>query len=89
MCLLVEGDEAFFPCYEAWWIIWRAMRLGPIRNETARKDDSNSDWSRFCDFLKYQPMMMSRTKQYTAGNVPWLRRTPAVYLFSIISLNRG
>ena len=32
------------------------MRLGPIRNETGGEDDSNSDWNRFCDFLKYQPM---------------------------------
>ena len=55
-CLLVEGVVAFFRYYETWWIIWRTMRLGPIRNEIARKDDSNSDWSLFQGLLKYQPM---------------------------------
>ena len=36
VCLLVEGVVAFFPCYEAWWTLWRTMLFGPIRNETAK-----------------------------------------------------
>ena len=58
VCPFVQGVVAFFQCYEAWWIIWRIMLIGPIRNETAGKDGSNSDWSLFWRPLKYLPMGM-------------------------------
>ena len=34
----IDGEH----CYETWWTVWRTMLLGPIRNETARKDNQHT-----------------------------------------------